>query len=202
MWLIIPVLIVLHVVVCLLLVGAILMQLPRSEGLGAAFGGGMTENLFGAQTTHVLAKLTVWLGVSFFVITLFLAMAYAYSTPNPKNLEQEIIEGATATAGETSPASSETTGTEATGTEATGTEATGTEATGTETTGTETTGTESLISPGGETTEPASPPATENSASLAEPVDSSTEPSASEPALTQPSPAPTAVAEPTAPATP
>ena len=29
----------------------ILMQRPKSEGLGAAFGGAVTENLFGAQTT-------------------------------------------------------------------------------------------------------------------------------------------------------
>ncbi len=77
MWLLIPVLITLHVAVCLLLVLIVLMQLPRSEGLGAAFGGAVTDNIFGAQTTHVLAKFTVWLGVAFFVITLALAMAYS-----------------------------------------------------------------------------------------------------------------------------
>jgi preprotein translocase subunit SecG len=77
MWLLVPILLTLHVAVCLLLVLAILMQLPRSEGLGAAFGGGMTDNMFGAQTTNVLSKFTVWLGVGFFVLTLFLAMAYA-----------------------------------------------------------------------------------------------------------------------------
>ena len=39
MWLIVPILLALHVIVCLLLVLVVLMQLPRSEGLGAAFGG-------------------------------------------------------------------------------------------------------------------------------------------------------------------
>lgn len=77
MWLLVPILLSFHVLVCLLLVLVILMQLPRSEGLGAAFGGGMTENIFGAQTTHVLARFTVWLGVAFFVLTLLLAIAYA-----------------------------------------------------------------------------------------------------------------------------
>jgi len=77
MWLLVPALLTLHVAVCLLLVLVVLMQLPRSEGLGAAFGGGMTENIFGAQTTHVLARFTVWLGVAFFVLTLLLAVAYA-----------------------------------------------------------------------------------------------------------------------------
>jgi preprotein translocase subunit SecG len=77
MWLLIPALLTIHVVICLLLVLVVLMQLPRSEGLGAAFGGAVTENIFGAQTTHVLARFTVWLGVAFFVVTLALAMAYA-----------------------------------------------------------------------------------------------------------------------------
>jgi len=77
MWLLIPTLLTIHVLICLLLVLVVLMQLPRSEGLGAAFGSAVTENIFGAQTTHVLARFTVWLGIAFFVVTLALAMAYA-----------------------------------------------------------------------------------------------------------------------------
>ncbi len=41
-------LLVVYVIVALLMVFVILMQRPKSEGLGAAFGGGVTENLFGA----------------------------------------------------------------------------------------------------------------------------------------------------------
>jgi len=52
---------------------AILIQRPRSEGLGSAFGGGMTESLFGAETTDVLTKVTIWLSVFFFSATLLLA---------------------------------------------------------------------------------------------------------------------------------
>ncbi len=77
MSLLISFLLTVHVIVCLLLVLVVLMQLPRSEGLGAAFGGSVTQDIFGAQTTNVLAKFTVWLGVAFFVLTLILAMAYA-----------------------------------------------------------------------------------------------------------------------------
>ena len=93
-----------HVIVCILMVLAVLMQLPRSEGLGAAFGGGMTENIFGAQTTHVLAKFTVWLGIAFFAITLLLAIAFAHNRPSVSRIEQdlqkaaELEEGAKATA--------------------------------------------------------------------------------------------------------
>ena len=91
MWLIIPILLTLHIIICLLMVAAVLMQLPRSEGLGAAFGGGMTENLFGAQTTHVLTKFTVWLGVGFFLVTLLLAMAYAHQQPSGTKFERELL---------------------------------------------------------------------------------------------------------------
>ncbi len=92
----IGVLLVIHVVICAILVVAVLMQLPRSEGLGAAFGGGAAENVFGAQTTHVLAKLTVWLGVGFFVVTLFLAIAFAHNQPSTAKFEQEVLSTTTA----------------------------------------------------------------------------------------------------------
>ena len=51
--------------VALLMMLVILMQRPKSEGLGAAFGGGVTENIFGAQTTNVLTKITGWLAAFF-----------------------------------------------------------------------------------------------------------------------------------------
>jgi preprotein translocase subunit SecG len=91
MWLLLPLLLTLHIVVCLLLVLVVLMQLPRSEGLGAAFGGAVTENIFGAQTTHVLAKFTVWLGVAFFVITLLLAVVYSHRDTGRTRVQQELL---------------------------------------------------------------------------------------------------------------
>ena len=41
-------LLAIYVLVALLMLLVILMQRPKSEGLGAAFGGGVTENIFGA----------------------------------------------------------------------------------------------------------------------------------------------------------
>jgi preprotein translocase subunit SecG len=70
-------LLTLNVIVCLLIILLVLMQRPRNEGLGAAFGGGVTEGLFGTQTTHVLARLTRWLGGIFFVLTLVLGILYS-----------------------------------------------------------------------------------------------------------------------------
>lgn len=67
-------LLVIHVIVCLLLALVVLMQRPKQEGLGAAFGAGLTDQAFGARTTDVLQKGTVYLGTLFFIITLVLAI--------------------------------------------------------------------------------------------------------------------------------
>ena len=83
-------LLTLHILVCVLMVLVVLMQRPRSEGLGAAFGSGMTENIFGAQTTHVLAKFTTWLGGAFFVLTLALAIVYANLNSGDSKIQRDI----------------------------------------------------------------------------------------------------------------
>lgn len=84
-------LLTLHVGVCLLLVLIVLMQRPRSEGLGAAFGGGVTDNIFGAQTTNVLSKFTVWLGVAFFALTLMLAVAYSRQESGQTPIQRDLM---------------------------------------------------------------------------------------------------------------
>ncbi|PYK75656.1 MAG: preprotein translocase subunit SecG, partial [Verrucomicrobia bacterium] len=68
------------VLVSVLMVLVILMQRPKSEGLGAAFGGGVTENIFGAQTTNVLVKFTTWLVGIFFVLTFALSILNAHKS--------------------------------------------------------------------------------------------------------------------------
>ncbi len=73
---VIKVLLVIHVIVSLLIILLVLMQRPKNEGLGAAFGGGATDQLFGAQTTNVLQTITRWLGGIFFALTLLLSILY------------------------------------------------------------------------------------------------------------------------------
>ncbi|MCX8497230.1 MAG: preprotein translocase subunit SecG [Akkermansiaceae bacterium] len=67
-------LLVIFLIVCVLMTLIILMQRPKQEGLGAAFGGGMTDQMFGARTTDVLQKGTVYLGSLFFLLSLTLAV--------------------------------------------------------------------------------------------------------------------------------
>ena len=64
----------LFVLVSLVMVLVILMQRPKSEGLGAAFGGAVTDNIFGAQTTNVLVKFTTWLAGHFLALTFALSV--------------------------------------------------------------------------------------------------------------------------------
>ena len=73
---VIKIILVIHVLVSLLIILLVLMQRPKNEGLGAAFGGGATDQLFGAQTTNVLQTITRWLGALFFGLTLLLSILY------------------------------------------------------------------------------------------------------------------------------
>ncbi|MEM6885251.1 MAG: preprotein translocase subunit SecG [Verrucomicrobiota bacterium] len=66
------------VICCILLTGVVLIQRPRSEGLGSAFGGGMTESMFGAGTSDILTKATIWMAGAFFVCTLLLAILMSH----------------------------------------------------------------------------------------------------------------------------
>jgi preprotein translocase subunit SecG len=90
------------VVVAALMVFVILMQRPKSEGLGAAFGGGVTENIFGAQTTNVLVKFTTWLAGIFFLLTFGLSVLYAHRSTAGSDFRRELMKQQAAT--QTSPA--------------------------------------------------------------------------------------------------
>ena len=80
-------LLVVFVIVCLLMSLLILMQRPKQEGLGAAFGGGVTDQVFGARTTNVLQRGTVYLGSMFFILALTLAILIGQQSKQKSLLE-------------------------------------------------------------------------------------------------------------------
>src|SRR5450755_252912 len=80
-----------YVLTALLMILVILMQRPKSEGLGAAFGGGVTENIFGAQTTNVLTTITTWLASIFFIIVLALSVLYAHRGAPDSAVRRELM---------------------------------------------------------------------------------------------------------------
>src|ERR1700716_476742 len=89
-------LLAMYVLVAVLMTFVILMQRPKSEGLGAAFGGGVTENIFGAQTTNVLVKFTAWLAGIFFALTFALSVLYSHKTSKDTGVRRELLKQQTA----------------------------------------------------------------------------------------------------------
>ncbi|MES2995826.1 MAG: preprotein translocase subunit SecG [Verrucomicrobiota bacterium] len=85
-------LLVLFVLVCLVMTLLVLMQRPKQEGLGAAFGGGVTDQVFGARTTNVLQRGTVYLASLFFILALTLSVLISH-----KNQEVSTVGGKPAT---------------------------------------------------------------------------------------------------------
>lgn len=69
--------IVVEVLCCLLLIGIVLLQKSKNEGLGLAFGAGAGESLFGARAGNVLSRATVVLGAVFLATTLLLGVLFA-----------------------------------------------------------------------------------------------------------------------------
>ncbi|HVM59237.1 MAG TPA: preprotein translocase subunit SecG [Verrucomicrobiae bacterium] len=74
----IAVLTLVHVVVALFVILLVLMQKSSEQGVGAAFGGGMTETVFGAGTTTALVRLTIWCAGLLLVTTLSLAVLHSH----------------------------------------------------------------------------------------------------------------------------
>jgi preprotein translocase subunit SecG len=85
----ITLLLIVFVIVCLLMSLLILMQRPKQEGLGAAFGSGMTDQMFGARTTNVLQRGTVYLGSLFFILTITLAILYARKNERTYSMKKD-----------------------------------------------------------------------------------------------------------------
>ena len=94
-----------HVIVSILLVLMVLMQRPKSEGLGTAFGGGVTDSLFGSSAGNVLTKITTWLGIIFFVTTVSLAYLYSHRDTKEQGLANKLKAIATTPTNQTATAS-------------------------------------------------------------------------------------------------
>lgn len=55
----------LFLLLCMLLCSVILVQESKSSGLGASFGGDVSDSVFGTSTADVLKRFTGWLIVAF-----------------------------------------------------------------------------------------------------------------------------------------
>lgn len=68
-------LIIVHVLAALGITGLVLIQQGKGADMGAAFGSGASQTMFGSVGTgNVLSKSTTWLAVVFFATSLALAL--------------------------------------------------------------------------------------------------------------------------------
>ena len=69
-----------HLIVALLLIGLILVQRGKGSDVGAAFGSGASQTIFGSQgTTSFLVKLITILVAAFFISSLVLNYLMAHT---------------------------------------------------------------------------------------------------------------------------
>jgi len=69
--------VVVHVLVCLFLIGVVLLQQGRSADLAGAFGGQGSQTAFGPRAAaNVLTRLTTWSAVIFMVTCVSLTVLY------------------------------------------------------------------------------------------------------------------------------
>ena len=70
-------LLVVHLVLAVTIVALVLLQQGKGSEMGAAFGGGSSQSLFGARgSANFLSRLTSILVTSFFITSLVLAYIY------------------------------------------------------------------------------------------------------------------------------
>ncbi|PJD94579.1 MAG: preprotein translocase subunit SecG [Legionella sp.] len=76
-----------HVLVAITLIGLVLIQHGKGADVGAAFGSGASNTVFGSQGTgSFLFKLTGGLALTFFVTSL--ALSYIISTRHQETVQQ------------------------------------------------------------------------------------------------------------------
>lgn len=81
--------VVVHVIVCLFLIGVVLIQQGRSADLAGAFGGQGSQTAFGPRAAaNVLTRLTTWSAVVFMVTSLTLTILYVRG-----NRSHSVLEG-------------------------------------------------------------------------------------------------------------
>ena len=75
------VLLLVHVVICIALIGLVLLQQGKGAEIGASFGSGASQTVFGSQgSISFLVKITGVLAALFFVTSLTLGFMASHAT--------------------------------------------------------------------------------------------------------------------------
>lgn len=75
--------VVLHVIICLFLIGVVLLQQGKSADLAGAFGGQGSQTAFGPRgAANALTKMTTWAAVAFMLTSISLTIMMSRSGGN------------------------------------------------------------------------------------------------------------------------
>lgn len=87
-------LLIFHVLLAVALTGLVLLQRGKGASMGAAFGSGASQTLFGSRgSIGFLAKLTIFIAALFFITSISLTYLAAHrvkQSTEPTNLAQQI----------------------------------------------------------------------------------------------------------------
>ncbi|MCO4797989.1 MAG: preprotein translocase subunit SecG [Colwelliaceae bacterium] len=107
-------LVVIYLIVALCLIGLVLIQQGKGADMGASFGAGSSATIFGSSGSgNFLTKLTTWLAIAFFVISLVLGNLTANRVKSGAEFDdlsipvEQTIPGNESTQGSALPATSE-----------------------------------------------------------------------------------------------
>lgn len=76
-------LVILHVIVCLFLIGVVLIQQGKSADLAGAFGGQGSQTAFGPRgAANLLTRLTTWSAIIFMLTSIALTVVLSRSSSN------------------------------------------------------------------------------------------------------------------------
>jgi preprotein translocase subunit SecG len=77
--------------VSLFLILVVLAQKSKDGGMGAALGGGAAEAAFGAETSNVLSKSTIWAAVFFFVLAFIVFLGRIYERSHARGSAENVL---------------------------------------------------------------------------------------------------------------
>ena len=76
-------LVIVHVIVCLFLIGVVLLQQGKNADMAAAFGGQGSQTAFGPRgAANLLTRLTTWSAIIFMLTSIGLTVALSRSSGN------------------------------------------------------------------------------------------------------------------------
>jgi preprotein translocase subunit SecG len=93
--------VVIHVIVCIFLIGVVLLQQGKSADLAGTFGGQGSQTAFGPRAAaNLLTKMTTWAAVLFMITSFSLTVLYLRSSGSSTS----VLSGIKATAPASAPA--------------------------------------------------------------------------------------------------